>query len=105
MSRPRIFRKTPRELGYTFPPEWAPHAATWFSWPRPEGISFPGRYHTVPGNIAAIVREIEQRERVCINVPNENYERLVREQLTAGGCKLRNVRFFHIKTNESWCRD
>ena len=38
--------RTPRPPSATrFPPEWAPHAATWLSWPRPEGISFPGRYH------------------------------------------------------------
>ncbi len=33
---------TPASLGYRMPAEWEPHAATWLSWPRPEGISFPG---------------------------------------------------------------
>src|SRR5277367_5963329 len=96
---------TPAELGYLFPPEWAPHAATWFSWPRPEGISFPDKYHTVPENLARIFREIAPRERVCINVPNGNYQRIVSEQLKEHGCPLKNIFFFHIKTNESWCRD
>ena len=32
----------PAALGYRMPAEWEPHAATWLSWPRPEGISFPG---------------------------------------------------------------
>jgi agmatine deiminase len=49
----KVLDKTPAALGYTFPPEWAPHTATWFSWPRPEGISFPGKYHTVPENLGA----------------------------------------------------
>src|SRR3954451_16206434 len=97
--------KTPRELGYSFPPEWAPHRATWLSWPRPEGISFPGKYHTVPENLARIMCEIQSRERVEINVPNENYEHLVRQQLKEHGCPTTNVRFHFIKTNESWCRD
>ncbi len=117
----RVLTGTPREHGYTFPAEWARHRATWFSWPRPEGISFPGHYHTVPANLAAIIREIAPRETVCINVPNENYERIVREQLIAGGVPRRffgpptpldgvpsrrsRVQFFYIKTNESWCRD
>jgi agmatine deiminase len=92
-------------MGYSFPPEWAPHAATWFSWPRPEGISFPDKYHTVPENLAQIFREISPRERVCINVPNGNYQRIVSEQLVAHGCPLRNIHFYKIKTNESWCRD
>src|ERR1041384_3757445 len=98
-------KKTPAELGYTFPPEWAPHRATWFSWPRPEGISFPGKYHTVPENLARIMAEIAPRERVEIIVPNENYERIVRNQLRKHGGPAKNVFFHHIRTNECWCRD
>jgi agmatine deiminase len=105
MSKVRVIRKTPAQLGYSFPPEWGPHAATWFSWPRPEGISFPDKYHTVPANLAAIFRQIAPRERVEINVPNGNYERIVRQQLVEHGCPIHNIRFHHIKTNESWCRD
>ena len=30
------------------PAEWEPHAATWLTWPRTDGISFPGRYDVVP---------------------------------------------------------
>jgi agmatine deiminase len=105
MSKQHNRWETPASLGYSFPPEWHPHAATWFSWPRPEGISFPGKYHTVPENLARIIREIAPRERVEINVPNENYEHLVRQQLKEHGCPTRNIHFHHIKTNESWCRD
>jgi agmatine deiminase len=105
MGRLKVFDKTPAELGYHFPAEWEPHRGTWFSWPRPEGISFPDKYHTVPENLARIVREIAPREEVHINVPNGNYQRIVLEQLKANGCPLGNVFFHHIKTNESWCRD
>lgn len=105
MKRARILDQTPASLGYSFPPEWHPHAATWFSWPRPEGISFPDKYHTVPENLARIMRQIVPRERVEINVPNGNYEYLVRAQLEEHGCPTDNVRFHHVKTNESWCRD
>jgi agmatine deiminase len=100
-----ITKKTPAQLGYRFPPEWAPHEATWFSWPRPEGISFPDKYHTVPENLARIFREIAQREIVRINVPNGNYERIVKAELKKHDCPLRNIEFYPIKTNESWCRD
>lgn len=104
-SKIKIEKKTPRELGYSFPAEWHPHSGTWFSWPRPEGISFPDKYHTVPENLAAIMREIGPRERVHINVPNSNWEHIVREQLKRYRCPLGNIYFHHIKTNESWCRD
>src|SRR2546423_9584075 len=102
---PKVLSKTPAQLGYSFPPEWHPHTATWFSWPRPEGISFPGKYHTVPENLASIIREIVPREQVHINVPNDNWEFLVRQQLKHFKCPTRNVFFHYIKTNESWCRD
>src|SRR5258708_36997245 len=105
MPKLKVLKDSPASLGYSFPPEWATHRATWFSWPRPEGISFPDKYHTVPENLARIFREIAPRERVEINVPNGNYERIVREQLAEHGCPLKNIFFHHIKTNESWCRD
>jgi agmatine deiminase len=105
MAKLKVLEPTPASLGYSFPPEWAPHHATWFSWPRPEGISFPGKYHTVPANLAAIIREIVPREQVHINVPNENWAYLVRQQLKEFGCPARNVFFHYIRTNESWCRD
>jgi len=101
----RHTKKNPAATGYSFPPEWARHRATWFSWPRPEGISFPDKYHTVPENLARIIRQIAPRERVEINVPNGNYEHIVREQLASYDCPLKNVHFHFIKTNESWCRD
>ena len=116
---------TPAQHGFIFPPEFAPHSGTWFSWPRPEGISFPGRHHLIAANLAAIMREIAPRELVHINVPNENWQRIVTLQLLEGGVKKQHlglggmskgetikendqtarVRFHYIPTNESWCRD
>src|SRR3954463_13359917 len=95
MPKLKILKQTPASLGYSFPPEWHRHRATWFSWPRPEGISFPGKYHTVPENLARLVNEIQSREQVHINVPNENYEYLVRQHLTEHGCPTKNI-FFHF---------
>ena len=105
MPKLKVFDQTPASLRYTFPAEWEPQAATWFSWPRPEGISFPGKYHTIPENLARIMCEIQSRQAVRINVPNENWEYIVRRDLKEFGCPAKNVFFHHIKTNESWCRD
>jgi agmatine deiminase len=101
----RVLRGTPAENGYSFPAEWAGHEGTWFSWPRPEGISFPDKYRTVPAVLARIIREVASRERVHINVPNGNWEYIAREQLRAHGCASRNISFHRIPTNECWCRD
>jgi agmatine deiminase len=105
MPKLKVLNQTPASLGYSFPAEWHPHRGTWFSWPRPEGISFPGKWHTVPENLARIMKEIAAREQVHINVPNENWEHLVRRDLKEHGGPTKNVFFHHIKTNESWCRD
>src|SRR3954466_2779988 len=105
MVNAKVLYSTPLSLGYTFPAEWEPHRGTWISWPRPEGISFPDKYHTVPENLARIFCQIAPREQVHINVPNGNYVRIVRQQLKEHGCPLTNVFFHYIKTNESWCRD
>ena len=99
---------SPRQLGYAFPPEWHAHAGTWLNWPRPEGISFPGRYDRVIPNLAAIVTQIGLRETVNINVPDAAWEARVREQLLRENVPagvMGRVRFWHIPTNESWCRD
>ena len=105
MASLKILDKTPASLGFTFPAEWEKHAGTWFSWPRPEGISFPGKHHTVPGVMAAIFNAIAPRETVHVNVPNGNVERIVRQQLKDAGGPAKNVVYHHIKTNENWCRD
>ena len=49
---------TPASLGFRMPAEWEPHVATWLTWPRPEGISFPGRYEPVPDAYAAFIRHL-----------------------------------------------
>lgn len=106
-----VLEHTPRSLGFVFPPEWHAQDAVWFSWPRPEGISFPAKYHTVPENICRIMHAImvHGRQLVRINVPNENYEHIVREHLREArvpqAMVKEFVRFHFIKTNESWCRD
>jgi agmatine deiminase len=104
-TQPRKTLKTPRELGYTFPAEWQKQSGTWMSWPRPEGISFPSRYRHIGVQLCSIVREIAVRQRVHINVPNENWEEIVTEELKSNGVAMKRVQFHHIKTNESWCRD
>ena len=45
----------PAALGYRMPAEWEPHAATWLSWPRRDGISFPDSYERVTPALAKMV--------------------------------------------------
>ena len=95
--------KMPAQLGYRMPAEWEPHAATWLSWPRREGISFPDSYDRVLPVLRAMVAALLESEPVNINVCNGAHEAEARRALR----DLPNERltFHNIPTNEPWCRD
>lgn len=96
---------TPAQLGYRMPAEWEPQAATWFTWPRPEGISFPDKYQTVPPVYAALIRHLVEVEEVHINVWNAEKEAIVRSILKELDTPLTRVHFHHFPAYEPWCRD
>jgi agmatine deiminase len=48
----------PAALGYRMPAEWERHEATWLSWPRREGISFPGSFDQVMPELSAMVEAL-----------------------------------------------
>lgn len=87
------------------PAEWEPHAGTWFTWPRPEGISFPDKYDTVPPVYAALIRQLVLVEDVHINVWHAEMEGWVRELLGKNAVPLERVHFHHFPAYEPWCRD
>ena len=96
--------KTPRELGYRMPAEWELHAATWLSWPRREGISFPDSFDRVLPTLREMVGALTESEPVCINVINGAHEaeaRAVLDSLPHQEC----ITYYEIPTNEPWCRD
>jgi agmatine deiminase len=94
---------TAADLGYRMPAEWEPHAATWLSWPRREGISFPGSFERVLPALRAMVESLIESEQVCINVCNGAHEAEAREVLR--GLSMDRITFYTIPTNEPWCRD
>ena len=96
---------TPAQLGFRMPAEWEPHAGTWFSWPRPDGISFPDKYDTVPPVYAELIRHLVAVEEVYINVWDADMESTVRALLAAHGVSLARVHFHHFPAYEPWCRD
>lgn len=96
---------TPAQLGYRMPAEWERHVGTWFTWPRPEGISFPDKYDTVPPVYARLVTELLCVEEVHINVWDAEMEARARELLQASGAPAERVHFHHFPSYEPWCRD
>jgi agmatine deiminase len=97
---------TPRALGFRMPAEWEPHEATWLSWPRREGISFPDRYEVIPAIWGAMAAALSQGELVHVNVCDASQEAEVRVVLAATADIRPDHVFLHrIPTNEPWCRD
>lgn len=94
---------TPAQKGYVMPAEWEPHEATWISWPQPEGSSFPGAYQKVLPTFVKMVQALAESEIVRINVKDAEQENEVRRMLN--GTPGERVEFFHVVTNEPWCRD
>src|SRR6476620_6890248 len=95
--------QTPTALGYRMPAEWEPHTATWLSWPRREGISFPESFDRVLPALRGMVEALIESEEVCINVCNGAHEAEARSVLS--GLPMERIAFYHVPTNEPWCRD
>jgi agmatine deiminase len=95
----------PRELGYRMPAEWEPHAATWFTWPRPDGISFPDKYDSIPPVYARLISRLAEVEDVNVNVWDAEMESRARDLLIRNQTPLERIRFHHFPSYEPWCRD
>ncbi|MEO8206802.1 MAG: agmatine deiminase family protein [Chthoniobacterales bacterium] len=93
----------PAKNEFHMPAEWEPHEATWLSWPHRDGISFPDSYDRVMPTFARMVEAIAESEIVRINVKNKAQETEIRALLK--NVPPERVEFFHVETNEPWCRD
>lgn len=96
--------RTPKELGYYFPAEFAPHVATWLSWPHKEA-SWPGKIQTIYPFYSQFIKELSKGEKVCINVNDEAMKAFAIQCLNGVGVDLSKVEFFIHPTNDAWCRD
>src|SRR5436190_9650284 len=92
--------ESPAALGYRMPAEWEPHEATWLSWPRREGISFPDSYDKVMPVFARMVDALADSEPVHINVCHAAHEADVKQILANAEARTSHVTFHRIPTNE-----
>lgn len=97
-------QQTPRELNYYFPAEFAPHMATWLSWPHKEA-SWPGKIASIFPRYAEFVKYLTMGEEVRINVAHEAMKNDAIRHLEKAGADLQKVAFFFHPTNDAWCRD
>lgn len=90
-------------LRYRMPAEWAPHAATWLSWPHNRD-TWPGCFDGVEPAMVQAAAALAEAELVRINVLDEAHEAHVRALLDAHVPPER-VAFHRIATNDAWVRD
>ena len=94
----------PASLGYRMPPEWAPHKATWISWPH-NRESWPGKFEAVEPAMLKIVAELVRSEPVYINVCSSEHAEHVRALLQSAKINIDQVELLEVPTNDAWCRD
>ena len=95
---------TPKQLGYYFPAEFAPHQSTWLSWPHKEA-SWPGKIHTIFPSYVAFIKTLVRFEEVNINVCDEAMKLNASKLLQDAGVDMSRVHFYIFPTNDAWCRD
>ncbi len=94
----------PKAKGFYFPAEWAPHTATWLSWPHKEE-SWPGKIGLIYPKYCEFIKALTEGELVRVNVADDTMKAFAMQQLTVAGVDLSKVEFFEFPTNDAWCRD
>jgi agmatine deiminase len=96
---------TPAKKGYSMPAEWAPHKATWLSWPK-DPLTFPPRIiNRVEETYCKMVHALQPGEKVNILVDDGNQEEHARRVLAKNGAGEENLVFRKIKSTDVWMRD
>lgn len=100
MSAPFATPPYPAQLGYRWPAEWEPHAATWLAWPRkPE--TWPGKFEPIPGVWATLVRTLAEFEPVHILAGGAGILKQARSLVG----DVPKVTLHDVPTNDVWARD
>ncbi|HEY7165463.1 MAG TPA: agmatine deiminase family protein, partial [Candidatus Binatia bacterium] len=94
----------PACLGYSMPAEWAPHRATWLSWPH-NLETWPSQLERVRDIWVEMIRSLSPHERVCLLVNDRPTSERVAERLEKSGAMMENVTLLEIRTVDVWMRD
>jgi len=97
-------RVTPAEAGFSMPAEWAPHAATWLTWPHNER-DFPGKLDAVRWAMADFIAKLSRGERVRLLTAGAAAERQARAWLSQAGAAMHRIDCIRFATDRGWMRD
>src|SRR5688500_4428143 len=103
-ASPQADASTPRKLGFRFPAEWEPHAATWLAWPH-EPSDWPGKFEAVPWVFSEVIKNLTLGERVRLLVSGKRMQKQAAAALERSQVDLRLVDFVEAATDRSWTRD
>jgi agmatine deiminase len=92
----------PAAAGFVMPPEWAPHEATWLTWPK-DPVTWPDRVPQVETIFLRMIEALAEHETVNVLVDDEATEARVRGRMTWP--QAANVYLHRIRTVDSWIRD
>jgi agmatine deiminase len=95
---------TPRALGYSMPAEWAPHRATWLSWPH-NLETWPTDLDRVREVWIQMIAALSPYERVYLLVNDTLSEKDVAARLKSSRTVMENVTLLQIPTVDVWMRD
>jgi len=97
-------KATPSAQGYAMPPEWAPHRATWLSWPHNRD-TWPTQLARVQEIWLQMIIALAPHERVNLLVNDHETENAVASQLRQRGAAMGNISLRRISTVDVWMRD
>lgn len=86
------------------PAEWAPHRATWLTWPH-NRETWPTQLPRVQEIWLRMILELARHEQVNLLVNDLRTENEVAARLKAAGAAMRNISLLHIRTVDVWMRD
>ena len=97
---------SPAALGYRMPPEWAPHAATWFTWPQ-NPDTWVRHLPAAERALAQAVAALREGETVHLNVLDEAHAAHVQAVLAEAdpGGLPHPVHLHLVPNDDAWCRD
>jgi agmatine deiminase len=94
-----MMNSTPRDLGFSMPPEWAAHSAVWTAFPADDD-EWLGWLEEVRHEFAAFVRTLSRFELVHLVCRDEETLRDAKTRLEGANVK------FHVRAhNDVWFRD
>ncbi len=98
-------------LDYYMPPEWAPHEATWITWPK-DPITWPDRVEAARECYLQMMAALSPHEKVNLLVDDEETKQDVLKRLEkhishgqTRGSATTNIYIHIIPTVDSWIRD